>query len=173
MCWCGFDTYSPSLGTVVVPFPIPPILPYPPVLQEFVDDIPRHANECTPLQKFTPVGFYKRGLPVTKYSPPPFRPFLTLGMATKRKEKIVYPISFLVDTGSPQTYLNKKTIEDLLLEPKPFFTHTGFSLYYKKIHVACAESQGHFEALNVVGTDLLWYGKLEIDFEKQHLKFET
>lgn len=100
-----------------------------------------------------------------------YRPFVCMHVERKDKRLNVF---FLVDTGSPHTYLSKATIEALGLRD---FVPENFSL---KIHgintnVNMSPITSHYKDINVLGSDSLSRHKafLEVDYDKLEVRINN
>ena len=75
-------------------------------------------------------------------------------------------VPFIVDTGSRQTYFNKKTAEKLNLESANLVLVDDVKVRYQI-------SGNHFQDLNLLGTDVLGKGVLHIDYQGELVSFKV
>jgi len=111
-------------------------------------DVPPHLFEAAvPESNFQIRTFYHTG--------PSQRPYVVLPLKKERVAKTVIPTTFLIDTGSPSTFLESNTLEALGLEPLNQSTYEVF--VFGKPRDAFF-SNNHFSNINLLGTDwIYWY----------------
>jgi hypothetical protein len=118
------------------------------------------------------------------------RPYLTLGVKVHPKDTNIFPVTFLLDTGSSRTYIGSEIIKKLGLVDSRQDNRLdvpegqGWSTYIEGVHVIVQESEGHdnmvvkdemgkvIGVLNVVGTDLLRDRKLSIDWKSKDIQWK-
>jgi len=165
---CGAEDYT---------FPVLPVDSNDVFLDRFVPGEVRHPDEYKALRDFKPFGFFKQSKkvsPVDNYIEPPYRPFLTLPIKPTSNSDHVYPVTFLTDTGAPQTYLSSATISALDMPTLQFtlgggsWTHIG-----NKRFLTLSSTDDRFKDINLLGTDVLYKGVLTVDFPSGKLLFSS
>lgn len=85
-------------------------------------DIPKpHANEGQYMKSFTPKLFSFHG--------PKQRPVLVLPMRSKIDSTLVAPVTFLVDTGAPRSFITPATVKLLGLRTEYVEVKQWFYIY--------------------------------------------
>ena len=106
-------------------------------------------------------------------------------MRSSFDSKVVYPVTFLADSGSPDTFITPAVLQALglgedtkytvLLEflfsssLLPTFQHTRYGPAYsaflgrfkKAFRVHIADPEAHYANVNLLGTSVLWHGNLQ------------
>src|SRR5690349_14968737 len=77
--------------------------PFTMLLQD-ADIIAPHPQELKPLASFQPVGHYHG---------PNERPYITLPLRSSFDSNVVYPVTFLANSGSPDTFVTPAVIQAL------------------------------------------------------------
>jgi len=120
-----------------------------------------HDLELQAVQSFEPTAFFWPGP----------RPYVVLPVRPLRDSKFVYPISFLLDTGSPQTTVMSAVAEALKkqvlkAEGRDWQKHANtFWLFDHKVSFAEVEPASHAEQMlahenvNILGADVLFRAK--------------
>lgn len=92
-----------------------------------------------------------------------FRAFVNMQVKVKKKSLNVF---FLIDTGSPHTYLSNTTIKELgIVDSVPeSFKATVHGIVMPTVHLSPLNS--HYSDINIIGTDFLSRKsfRLEIDY---------
>jgi len=167
LCLCGKEDYA---------FPVVPVNYYDAYLDNFIPGDVQHPDENKALPDFTPYGFFKQSRTRSvdaDHLPPPYRPFLTLPIKKQRSGKVVHPVTFLADTGAPQTYICSLTAEALGLSLQHMLRFSGYWIYLGNTAFPAQQSSGIFEGINLLGTDVLYRGVLTVDFERRKLLFSS
>lgn len=91
-----------------------------------------------------------------------FRPFVCLHV---RRKSISRNVFFLVDTGSPHTYLSRTTVEALGISdsiPEGFIA----TIHGENMYVNLSPANSHYTDINIIGSDFLSRKKifLEVDY---------
>jgi hypothetical protein len=73
-------------------------------------------------------------------------------------------VPFLIDIGSPATFFSKKTIDALKLDLADHIAVEGKRIVW-------TEATGHFDDLNVLGTNFLQHGGLSIRYRTNEVQF--
>jgi len=87
-------------------------------------------------------------------------------------------ISFLVDTGSPWSFLSARTCVNLgLLKDDPEFLFDAFGFDVLRGHfwnktINWRLSKQHWEEINILGCDVIYIHPLHIDYKRQILSLE-
>jgi len=95
------------------------------------------------------------------------RPYVLLPVRThKLKNNLILPTWFLVDTGSPSTFVTKATATKIFgVEPdEPFRLNIAGNI--KRVNF----SEPDFEKANLLGTDFIYNRKLFMDFKGQVIR---
>lgn len=112
---------------------------------------PPHSKELVPLPTFQPEALFVN----TREK----RPYTTLPLRLKAGG-LVYPVTFLLDTGSPFTFLMPEVVSKLGI-PATSALNSGLSQYKRNAYVygeavSVYESGNHYRNINLLGTDVLW-----------------
>jgi len=95
-------------------------------------------------------------------------------LVCQRAEKPNAPIVnvwFLVDTGSPHTFLSEKTMESLFGPGNSPPDQVRLAIQDQNSVIECHTSHSHFAEANLLGMNAL--RKLELTIEKMHWKKDT
>lgn len=144
LTFCGFEDYRPSVIQERQQ----------PLLEDYMlKGPPKHEHEYRKLEAFNPVGWFppsETGFPL---------PYITLPVKTDCDENFVYPVSFLVDTGTSTTVLSAKTISALEIakdDPK----HLGPVIFIDEVPIPVTNSAG--SEINVLGNDYIYKRLLQM-----------
>jgi len=116
------------------------------------------------------------------------RPYLTLRVQANPEDIYFYPLTFLLDTGSPSTYIESKTIakfglkdvsKDNRTDISQSESKTGFSGYIEGIKVIVQPSETHQNLkvvgankyINLLGINVLISKKLTIDRKNNNIEW--
>jgi len=94
------------------------------------------------------------------------RPWLRLGIKSSILSSVIFPVWFLVDTGVPFTYLEENTAKTIF-GSVPTATNFTINIVGRKKPVISSLSFGVCENINLLGTDVIWSGRLVIDHPKE------
>lgn len=96
------------------------------------------------------------------------------GVMTMKIYDKIKNLIFLIDTGSPRTYISKEVLNSYL--PNISKTHNPFSVVLNKRHVAVNISPAGttFSDLNILGTDYMsiYRAKLYADFKQKNFNIK-
>jgi len=100
------------------------------------------------------------------------RPYIKLGIILDTAQ--VLPTWFLLDTGSPFTFIEDSTVRKIYGGQAPLtqsfpIEFCGFTRFPTNI---VRLSHAHFSQVNILGTDILWEGKLEIEHSLRHISYK-
>ncbi|CAB4483165.1 hypothetical protein RhiirA5_379087 [Rhizophagus irregularis] len=99
------------------------------------------------------------------------------GVMTMNINDKIKNLIFLIDTGSPKTYITKEVLDSYL--PNITNTYNPFSVILNKRHIAVNVSPvgSTFSDLNILGTDYMsvYRAKLDADFKQKNfsIKFKS
>jgi len=162
LTFCGFEDYQPSVllqGQEVL-------------LQDFkIKGPPKHKYEYQRMEVFDPEGWF----PPTETGHLP-RPYITLPVKTNWEDKFVYPVSFLVDTGTSTTYVSAETISTLGIGASAETISTrgigarkdkvvqdlGPLIVIDEVPIPLTKSTGHFPEINLLGNDYIYQRLLQV-----------
>jgi len=131
-----------------------------PLLQDFITP-PKHKQEFQELARFEIEGWFPRSERGAS------RPYATLPVRLEENSDRVYPVSFLVDTGAPESYLSLETIYKLGIKARR--SEEGSNPIEKTVIliadvlVPVKESREPFTEINLLGTDVLYQKVLHMD----------
>jgi len=100
------------------------------------------------------------------------RPYIRVGIVLPTTPSMVIPIWFLVDTGSPFTFIEKNTAKQLLgYNPIKEFD-VEFSDFKLVPQAQIRVSHSHFSKVNLLGTDILWDGELKVNYKTRNIMLD-
>lgn len=73
----------------------------------------------------------------------------------KKKNAPVYMVWFLVDTGSPHTYISEKTFTKAVSDDGSTWSQVPLLIQDPSRIITCSKSQGHFRDVHVLGMNLM------------------
>jgi len=97
-------------------------------------------------------------IPLAYYIGPNRRPYVVLPLKMIKSSTKVLPTTFLVDTGSPRSYLEEKTIAALDLDSED----TVFEAWLNGKSCEFYKSSNHFSNINLLGTDIIYNHDLHV-----------
>jgi len=141
---------------------------------EFFEGLPKDKEENKELDSFQDKGFFRRG-PARGFVVPPERPFLTVGIKRTVTSRTLMPVTFLVDTGAPNTYISEKAANTMDLDKGSVFEYDGYKIVIGKKQIvakAVKDDDSRLAGVNLFGTDLIYLGVLAVDYRNSIIKFD-